>query len=77
VVPKKSAEPKLTVAELGRWRLVEQFQKRLAASAVGRAEHRSFADPKRQLQLGEYFGAVSLWAIEPGGPHDAGFVRGQ
>ena len=65
MVPKKSAEPKLTVAELGRWRLVEQFQKRLAASAVGRAEHRSFADPKRQLQLGEYLGLFLFGLLNP------------
>ena len=64
-MPKKSAEPKLTVAELGRWRLVEQFQKRLAAAPAGGAGHRSWADPQRQLQLSEYLSLFLFGLLNP------------
>ena len=61
MVPKKSAEPKLTVAELGRWRLVEQFQKRMGVPIIlmgfGLPDDDIHA-PNEKINLSQFFRGI-------------------
>ena len=61
---KRSQKP-IDPKDLGRWRLIADFQQRLQ-SLSGRMEvAATFADPKRQLQLEEYLGLFLFGLLNP------------
>jgi hypothetical protein len=55
----------VAVRSLGRWRLIEQFQERLAAVASKQRLAPTFSDPQRQLQLGQYLGLFLFGLLNP------------
>jgi hypothetical protein len=57
--------PPLTEKDLSRWRLIADFQERLAAVAVVGAPVRSFADPRRKLGQGDYLSLLLFGLLNP------------
>jgi hypothetical protein len=60
------ARRQLRVGELRRWRLVARFREELAATCKARGPaDDTWADPRRQLQLGEYLGLYLFGLFNP------------
>ena len=57
--------PPLTEAQLSRWRLVEDFQSRLAQAAEQVPAHPTWADPARQLSQSAYLSLFLLGLLNP------------
>jgi len=64
-VPRKSAQQPLRARDLGRWRLLENFQERLARLAKEHGVAPTFADPRRRLELGHYLGMFLFGLLNP------------
>jgi len=57
--------PELNERDLTRWRLVADFQGRLARAAQGRVLDRTWTDPGRLLQHGDYLSLFLLGLLNP------------
>jgi len=64
-VSAKRAQKPIDPKNLGRWRLIADFQQRLAALSGRSGVGATFADPKRQLQLEEYLGLFLFGLLNP------------
>jgi hypothetical protein len=60
-----AAELNFTEAELRHWKLLSDFQQRLAQAAKGSALHPSFQDPKRHLLLADYLSLFLFGLLNP------------
>lgn len=56
--------PPLTEADLGRWRLVEEFQERLV-KALGNVPAGTWADPRRKLAQDDYLSLLLFGLLNP------------
>lgn len=65
VAEKLSSTPALTERDLSRWRLIEDFQGRLAQAAKVVPLARTWADPARSLQSAEYLSLFLLGLLNP------------
>ena len=59
--PRKRLHPR----ELGRWRLIAEFQSRLQGVCERRGVASSFEDPRRKLELGQYLGLFLFGLLNP------------
>jgi IS4 transposase len=57
--------PKATEADLSNWKLVQEFQRRLAEAQEHFALHPSFKDPKRQLLAAQYLSLFLFGLFNP------------
>ncbi len=64
-VPRARKFKALTEADLIRWRLVEEFQERLAKAAGGGAPTGSWADPRRTFAQGDYLSLMLFGLLNP------------
>jgi hypothetical protein len=64
-VPKKSRRSALQPKELGRWRLIEDFQARLVPLCEKMGLNPTFQDPRRQLQIGHYLSLFLFGLLNP------------
>jgi hypothetical protein len=65
-VARKPANPaQLTDRDLSRWRLVEDFQARLAQAAQGAPLHPTWSDPQRSLQHTDYLSLFLFGLLNP------------
>ena len=55
----------LRVRDLGRWRLLEEFQDRLGPVCERMGVAATFADTKRHLELGQYLGLFLFGLLNP------------
>jgi hypothetical protein len=62
-VARKSLQPKFSQCDLGRWKLLEDFQTRLAAVDCG--QHPTFEDPRRKLAAPQYLGLYLFGLLNP------------
>jgi Transposase DDE domain len=63
-VPAKAIQkPPLGARDLGRWKLIEEFRRRLAAA--GGPAHRTFADPRRRLGQDDYLSLLLFGLFNP------------
>ncbi len=56
-------KPRLSEKDLSRWRLVEEFRRRIEADSG--AAHRTFADPRRHLGQGDYLCLMLFGLLNP------------
>ena len=61
---KPPAEP-IKASELGRWKLIEDFQLRLEGICASRGIRGSFSDGRRKLELGSYLGLFLFGLLNP------------
>jgi hypothetical protein len=61
----QTAHPKLTEADLSRWRLIEAFEQRLAAAAHQQPMHPSWSDPQRLLGYADYLSLFLFGLFNP------------
>lgn len=65
-MPKSTApQPRLTEADLSRWRLIEAFEQRLAAAAHQQPMHPSWSDPQRLLGYADYLSLFLFGLFNP------------
>jgi hypothetical protein len=58
------SKDKICEEELSRWRLIEQFQKRLEGAAAGKEAH-TFRDPRRKLGQKDYLSLLLFGLFNP------------
>lgn len=56
---------RIDVRDLGRWNLLSDFNKRLAAATMQHGISASFADARRKLELGHYLGLFLFGLLNP------------
>ena len=64
-MPRIAARQPLTLTEVGRWRLTADFQKRLARHAEVLGMAKTFQNPRRQLELGQYLSLFLFGLLNP------------
>jgi hypothetical protein len=64
-MPRVAAGKPLTIAQVGRWRLTADFQNRLARHAEVLGVAKTFEDPRRQLELGQYLSLFLFGLLNP------------
>ena len=55
----------IEASDLGRWRLIEEFSRRLQSVSGRRGVAGSFADRRRELELGDYLGLFLFGLLNP------------
>lgn len=61
----RARNPPLEEGDLSRWRLLAEFQERLAAARGEKAAAGTFADPRRQLQEDDYLSLLLFGLFNP------------
>lgn len=61
----KTSAPSIKVGDLGNWRLIEDFQERLAKVCESRGVSGSFANGRRKLELGSYLSLYLFGLLNP------------
>jgi len=65
-VPRRATpQPPLTQRDLSRWRLIEDFQARLAQAAATLPSHPTWSDSRRQLQQADYLSLFLFGLLNP------------
>jgi len=64
-VGRKTTERQITQADLSRWRLIEDFQKRLAQAVLEVGLHPTWTEPGRLLQSADYLSLFLLGLLNP------------
>jgi hypothetical protein len=60
-----TSKSQINEADLSRWRLVEEFERRLERAALGTKEPRTFGDPRRKLSQKDYLSLLLFGLFNP------------
>ena len=64
-MPRKRSQKLIDPKDLGRWRLIADFQQRLTSLCERMGVGSTFKDPKRQLQIEQYLGLFLFGLLNP------------